>query len=182
MKKDFLTGLKISDDIADQIMAENGRDIEREKAKSADRDTIAKQLAETKAQLEKLQAMKPEELNQKISELTAQLTKTQTESAAKLAQMETTAKVKDYLAGKKFVNDLTRDAIASKLAETLGSDESKGKSLDDLFTGLTKDQKNILVDENAPKPPVQTAMSAAPQGAQDGVEAAFAKLNPTIKI
>jgi hypothetical protein len=182
MKKDFLTGLKISDDVADQIMAENGKDIEREKSKYSDRDELKTQLAETKSQLEKLKAMKPEELNQKISDLTAQLTKTQQESAAKIAQMETTAKVKDYLAGKKFVNDITRDAIASKLAEALGSDESKGKSLDDLFTGLTKDQKNILVDDNAPKPPVQTAMSAAPQGAQDGVEAAFAKLNPTIKI
>lgn len=180
MKKDFLIGLGIAEDVAEKIMAENGKDITREQNKFADYDdtkSALKKAQDTISGFGDVDSIKADVAKYKTEAETARK-----EAADKIAQLETTAKVKDYLSGKKFVNELTRDAIASKLAETLGSDESKGKSLDDLFTGLTKDQKNILVDENAPKPPVQTAMSAAPQGAQDGVEAAFAKLNPAIKI
>ena len=48
------------------------------------------------------------------------------EAAAKVRQLELQAKVKDFTSGKKFVNDLTRDAINAQLEATL-NDDNKGK-------------------------------------------------------
>lgn len=182
MKKEFLTGLGIADDVAEKITAEAGRDIEREKAKYADRDELKTQLETATKQIESFKAMKPDELQKQIADLSTKLKTQETDSAKKIAEMETSAKVKDYLSGKKFVNDLTRDAIASKLSTSLSGDDSKGKSLDEIFKGLVADQKNILADENTPTPPTVTPMGQVGANAKNGVEAAFAKLNPNLKL
>ena len=50
MNRDFLEGLKLDAATIDKIMAENGKDIEREKAKTAAAEQAAR---DTQAQLEK---------------------------------------------------------------------------------------------------------------------------------
>ena len=44
MKREFLEGLKLEADVIDKIMAENGKDVNREKAKFADYDELKAQL------------------------------------------------------------------------------------------------------------------------------------------
>ena len=83
--------------------------------------------------------------------------------------------------GKKFVNAVTKDALGDKLLAELDKDESKGKSLDDLFKALTEGMENIIVDDNAPQPPTVPGMAGKP-GSEDGVLAAFKRNNPGIKI
>lgn len=139
MKRDFLEGLNLEADVIDKIMAENGKDIEREKAKFKDYD-------ETKADVEKYKA---------------ESERIQQEAAVKIAEMERSAQVKEFLSGKKFVNDLTRDALAAQLSKQLAGDEAKGKSIDDLFSALTKDKTNIFVDESKPSPPVIGGMAGS---------------------
>lgn len=158
MKKEFLIELGIAEDIAAKIMAENGKDIQREQNKFADYEDLKATVETQKTELEKLQNMKPEELQTKIADLTKQLETAQADAAAKITAMETAGKVKDYLSNKKFVNDLTKDSIANRLTEALNGDGSKGKSLEDIYSEITKDMKNIEVDDSAPKPPVQTTM------------------------
>ena len=157
MKREFLEGLKLEADAIDKIMAENGKDIEREKAKYADYD-------ETKAQLEAanktLEGFKDyEAVKADVEKYKAESERIKQESAAKIATLECSAAVKDFLNGKKFVNDITREAIAAKLTEQLGSDEAKGKSIDDLFSALTKDKENIFVDDKKAAPPVVGSMA-----------------------
>ena len=48
--------------------------------------------------------------------------------------------VDTFLSGKHFVNDITRESITDKLVTALGSDDARGKSIDDLFTGLVTDR------------------------------------------
>ena len=169
MKREFLEGLKLEATVIDQIMAENGKDIEREKQKTL---TAQEEAAATKAQLEKanetLEGFK--DYDQTKATLEKYKTEAETakkEAAAKIASLERTAQVKDFLSGKKFVNDITRDALAAKLTEQLGNEEAKGKSLDDLFTALTKDQKNILADDASPAPPVQGSMKGTSHAADE---------------
>lgn len=172
MKREFLEGFKLEADVIDKIMAENGKDVEREKAKYAD-------YADTKAQLENanktLEKFKDyDQTKADVEKYKAELKKSQEESAAKIAAMERSAKVKDYLSGKKFVNDITRDAIGAKLGEMLGTDESKGKSLDELFGELTKDKTDILKDEQQAKPPVMPEMAGTSGKEQSGIAKARA--------
>lgn len=156
MKRDFLEGLKLDTDIIDKIMAENGKDINREKAKYADYDDLKLQLEKANQTIEKFKDY--DQTKAEVEKYKEENEKLQKEHAAKIAAMERSAKVKDYLSSKKFVNDITRDAIATKMGEVLGADESKGKNLDDIFTELTKDKTDILKDEIKATPPTVTSM------------------------
>ena len=169
MKREFLEGLNLEAAVIDQIMAENGKDIEREKQKTLAAQEDAKA---TKAQLEEANKTLEgfadhEQIKADVGKYKAEAEKAKKEAAVKIASLERTAQVKDFLSDKKFVNDITRDALAAKLTEQLGSEEAKGKSLDDLFAALTKDQKNILADDTAPAPPVQGSMKGGSHAADE---------------
>lgn len=169
MKRDFLEGLNLDADVIDKIMKENGKDIEGAKAKFSDYDDIKKQLETANATLEKFKDY--DQTKADVEKYKTELEKSQKESAAKIAAMERSAKVKDYLSGKKFVNDITREAIASKMGEVLGADESKGKNLDDIFAEITKDKADILKDETQPTPPVVPPMSGKSGKSDDDAQA-----------
>lgn len=165
MKRDFLEGLGLASEIIDKVMKENGKDIESVKSKYADYDDVKAQLETANKTLEKFKDY--DQTKADVEKYKAEAEKTRKESAAKIAAMERSAKVKDFLSGKKFVNDITRDAISEKLSGLLGADESKGKSLDDLFAELTKGKTDILKDENKPTPPTVPSMSGGKGGKQD---------------
>lgn len=178
MKKEFLIDLGIDEATASKIMAENGKDIQREQNKFADYEDLKKSLADSKANLEKLQNMKPEEMEKKISALKEQLEKTEKESAKKIADMETAGRIKDFLHPKKFVNDFTREAISGKIKDALSDDSSKGKSLDDIYKEITKDLKDIEVDDSKPKPPVSINMNGDKSKDDDSAIRAIMGLAP----
>jgi len=172
MKREFLEGLKLEADVIDKIMSENGKDVNREKAKFADYD-------ETKAQLEAanktLDGFKDyEAVKADVEKYKAESERIKKEADDKIAALERSSKVKDFLSGKKFVNDLTREALASELSKQLESDAAKGKSLDELFEALTKDKENIFADDKKPTPPVVAPMGGTPNGKDDGRAAARA--------
>ena len=179
MTRDFLKELGIADEAIDKIMAENGRNIEAAKAKYGDYDDIKAQLETAKATLEKFKDY--DQTKGEVAKWKAEYEKAVKEGEAKLRNVERQGLVKDYLGQKKFVNELTKEALSGKLLAALEKEESKGKSLDDLFKAATEGLENIIVDDNAPKPPTVPGMSGKP-GNEDGVLAAFKRNNPGIKI
>lgn len=179
MKREFLEGLKLDAEVIDKIMRENGKDIESVKAKYADYDDVKKQLETANATLEKFKDY--DQTKAEVEKYKAEAEKAQKEAAAKIAKFEVQAKIKDFTSNKKFVNDLTRDAINAQLEAALEKTESKGKSLEDLFKELTDGKENIVIDENKPTPPVVTGMQGN-KGDENGVLAAFKRMNPDIKI
>ena len=179
MKREFLEGLKLEADVIDKIMAENGKDVNREKAKFADYDELKAQLEAANKTLDGFKDY--EAVKADVEKYKAESERIKKEADDKIAALERSSKVKDFLSGKKFVNDLTRDALASELSKQLESDDAKGKSLDELFEALTKDKENIFADDKKPTPPVTTSMTGT--GAKEtGVAAAFKALNPNLKI
>lgn len=179
MKREFLEGLKLDAEVIDKIMRENGKDIESVKAKYADYDDVKKQLETANATLEKFKDY--DQTKAEVEKYKAEAEKAQKEADAKIAKFEVQAKIKDFTSNKKFVNDLTRDAINAQLEAALEKTESKGKSLEDLFKELTDGKENIVIDENKPTPPVVTGMQGN-KGDENGVLAAFKRMNPDIKI
>ena len=101
-----------------------------------------------------------------VEKYKAELAKSQEESAAKIAAMERSAKVGDFLSGKKFVNKFTHDSVKQQLADALADKANAGKNLDDLFAEITKDGGDILVDENKPTPPVVDSMTGGKTGGE----------------
>lgn len=183
MKTDFLKELGLEKDAIEKIMAENGKDIEREKEKA---NALSLELTNVKTQstelMQKLEsAGDVDKLKSDLKEWQEKAKTIESESLAKLKRLETLSTVKDFASGKKFANEITKEAITSRLVELLESEDSKGKSLDDLFTGLIEGKENVLIDETKPTPPTVTKMTGS-GGEEDGVMQAFRKLNPNLKL
>lgn len=165
MKRDFLEGLGVPAEAIDKIMAENGRDIEAAKAKFADHDDIKKQLEAANATIEKFKDY--DEVKAEVEKYKAELKRSQDESAAKIAAMERSSKVNEFLGDKKFVNQITREHISKQIADALADGKHEGKSVKDIFDEITKDKADILKDD-APKPPIVPQMGGgSPKGDAD---------------
>ena len=93
MKRDFLQNFKVNDqplpkEIIDEIMAENGRDIEAVKKPFADYDSIKEQLQTAKDGLKAFEGVDIAQLQSKVTELQGKLDAKDTEWQGKLADME----------------------------------------------------------------------------------------------
>ncbi|MBO7637981.1 MAG: phage scaffolding protein [Treponema sp.] len=179
MKREFLEGLKLEADVIDKIMAENGKDVNREKAKYADYDDIKAQLEAANKTIEKFKDY--DQTKADVEKYKAEAEKAQKEAAEKIAHLELTARIKDFTGAMTFVNDFTRDSVNAKLEAAMNKPESRGKSLEDLFKEITEGKENIVVDDKKPTPPV-TPQMAGNKGDESGVLAAFKRMNPDIKI
>lgn len=89
MKTDFLKGLGLDQDVIDKIMAENGKDIAAEKAKTikveGERDNYKSQLETATESLEKFKDVDPTAMQGEIDKLNQQLKDKDAEYAAKEA-------------------------------------------------------------------------------------------------
>ena len=89
MKTDFLKGLGLEQDAIDKIMAENGKDVAAEKAKTTkaegERDNYKDQLATATESLEKFKDVDPRAMQSEIDMLNQQLKDKDSEYAAKEA-------------------------------------------------------------------------------------------------
>lgn len=174
MKRDELTAAGLTDEQVEKVMKLNGDDINREKAKYSDYDDIKKQLEKANATIDGMKDY--EDVKAKVTQYQQEAENAKKEAAAKVQQLELQAKIKDFTGNKKFVNDLTRDAINAQLEKALNDDTNKGKSLDDLLKALTDGKTDIFKNDNAPTPPTVTQMAAA--GAQPAAPAAGAAAAP----
>lgn len=89
MKTEFLKGLRLEQDVIDKIMAENGKDIAAEKAKTVkaegERDNFKEQLATATESLEKFKDVDPAAMQGEIDKLNQQLKDKDAEYAAREA-------------------------------------------------------------------------------------------------
>lgn len=179
MKRETLEQLGLTADQINAVMQENGNDINREKSRYADYDEIKKQLDAANEAINKMadyDAVKAD-----VAKYQQEAEAAKKEAAEKVARLELQAKIKDFTNTKKFVNDLTRDAINSQLESALNDEANKGRSLEDILDELTKDKTDIFKIENAPQPPIVPGMAGSADK-ESGVMAAFKAMNPNIKL
>ena len=179
MKREELTAAGLTEEQINTVMKLNGDDINREKSKFADYDEVKSQLEKANATLDGMKDY--DEVKAKITEYQQEAEKAKAEAAAKVQQLELQGKIKDFTSTKKFVNDITREAINAQLESALNDQANKGKSIDELFKALTDGKADILKDDNAPTPPTVPPMGGNGDNV-DGVTAAFKAMNPTLNI
>ena len=179
MKREELTAAGLTDEQIDKVMKLNGDDINREKSKFADYDEIKAQLEKANATIDGMKDY--EAVKADVLKYQQEAEKAKAEAAAKVQQLELQGKIKDFTSTKKFVNDITREAINAQLESALNDQANKGKSIDELFKALTDGKADILKDDNAPTPPTVPPMGGNGDNV-DGVTAAFKAMNPTLNI
>ena len=156
MKREELEAAGLTEEQINKVMKLNGDDINREKSKFADYDEIKAQLEKANATIDGMKDY--EAVKADVLKYQQEAEKAKADAAAKVQQLELQSKIKDFTSGKKFVNDITREAINAQLESALNDDANKGKSIEDLFKTLTDGKADILKDDAAPTPPVVPPM------------------------
>ena len=169
MKREELTALGLTEEQVNEVMKKNGEDITREQKKFADYDDIKAQLEKANATLNSMKDY--DEVKAKVTEYQQQAQQARADADAKVHKLELQAKIKDFTNSKKFVNDITRDAINAQLESALNDDANKGKSIDELFKALTDGKSDILKNEDAPTPPEVPSMANKGTAADDDAQA-----------
>ena len=179
MKREELTAAGLTEEQINTVMKLNGDDINREKAKFADYDDVKTQLEKANATIDSMKDY--EAVKADVQKYQQEAEKAKADAEAKVQKLELQAKIKDFTSTKKFVNDITREAINAQLESALNDQANKGKSIDELFKALTDGKTDILKDDNAPTPPTVPPMGGNGDNV-DGVTAAFKAMNPTLNI
>ena len=122
--------------------------LEQEKA------DLEKKQEDLEKELQTMKDSKPDAdaMQNKIEELTATLEKERNERKEKDEESRLAGLVEDFFKDKHFVNEITAEAIKTQLVGKLSSDEARGKSINDLFDAIVKDDKgnykpDIVIDE-----------------------------------
>jgi phage-related minor tail protein len=169
MKREELTAAGLTEEQIEKVMKLNGDDINREKSKYSDYDDVQKQLEKANATIDGMKDY--EDVKAKVTQYQQEAENAKKEAAAKVQQLELQAKIKDFTGNKKFVNDLTRDAINAQFEIALNDEANKGKSLDDLLKELTDGKTDIFKEENAPTPPIVPSMGGKGGKSDDDAQA-----------
>lgn len=131
MKRDFLKNLGIADDVIDQIMAENGNDINAAKgeaatlrqelaAKDTENNGLKEQIAQRDADIKKLQESVSgnEDLSKKLGELQTKYDQDTADLKKQLddqkAEFETSAATEKFFEGVEFSSALAREAAVAQ--------------------------------------------------------------------
>lgn len=131
-----------------QKKADKIEELEKTNTKlAADQENLEKELQALKDAKPDADAMQ-----NKIEELTATLEKERNERKEKDEESRLAGLVEDFFKDKHFVNEITAEAIKTQLVGKLSSDEARGKSINDLFDAIVKDddgnyKPDIVIDE-----------------------------------
>lgn len=136
-------------DIIDKIFAENGKDVNAEKAKYADYDETKKQLGEARATITELEKAKGDTtaLQAEIDKYKAADEKRKADETAAAARKDVEARFDAVAGERQFVHDYVRKGVIGEFEAALADAANKGKGDKEIFDALTKD-KDYFASQN----------------------------------
>ena len=155
MKREFLQNFKVGDqplpkEIIDEIMAENGRDIESAKKPFADYDSIKEQLQTAKDGLKAFEGVDVAQLQSKIADLQGELNAKDTEWQGKLADMAFDHALEAAITGAKGKSAKAIRALLD--VDTLKGSNNQEADIKAALEGLKKDSGYLFDDGRVPPP------------------------------
>lgn len=130
MKREFLKGLGLADEIIEQIMMEHGKVLQAEQNKAsekegkistleAERDGLKEQLTAANGQIEKFKGaeMDIETIRKEAGEWKEKAEAAEREATAKMEAQAYEFAVKEYLGGHKFASEMAKKAALADLLE-----------------------------------------------------------------
>ena len=130
MKRDFLKGLGLDDSVIDQIMDDNGKDIQREKNAvnkvnqdlekyKAENEGLKTQLSEANTQIQSFKEMDIDGIKASAEEWK---TKYETDTKArneKIAAKDYGYAIKDCMSNYKFIDDDVKETVINKFSKSI---------------------------------------------------------------
>ena len=182
MKTDFLKNLELSDEVIQKILAENGKDIEKEKEKTKEALDKNKTLTEDIDKLNKdITELKnsnatADDYKKKFEELQQKVENDEKAAKAEAEDKALTEAITAVFGDKKFTSDYVRNGIIADMKTEIAKAENKGKGYAEIFESLTKDKEGLF--ENPNKPADMTGMSNTDPDITDNAARAVMGLPP----
>lgn len=164
MKRDFLKGLGLDDSIIDQIMDENGKDIQREKNAvnkvnqdlekyKAENEGLKTQLNEANTQIQSFKEMDIDGIKASAEEWK---TKYETDTKAlneKIAAKDYDYAIKDFMSNYKFIDDDVKETVINKFkAKEFKLEEGKFLGGEDFMKEYKENHKSLFVSDEPQDP------------------------------
>ena len=164
MKRDFLKGLGLDDSIIDQIMDENGKDIQREKNAvnkvnqdlekyKAENEGLKTQLSEANTQIQSFKEMDIDGIKASAEEWK---TKYETDTKAlneKIAAKDYDYAIKDFMSQFKFIDDDVKETVINKFkAKEFKLEEGKFLGGEDFMKDYKENHKSLFVPDEPQEP------------------------------
>ena len=164
MKRDFLKGLGLDDSVIDQIMDENGKDIQREKNAvnkvnqdlekyKAENEGLKTQLSEANTQIQSFKEMDIDGIKASAEEWK---TKYETDTKAlneKIAAKDYDYAIKDFMSNYKFIDDDVKETVINKFkAKEFKLEEGKFLGGEDFMKEYKENHKSLFVPDEPQEP------------------------------
>ena len=183
MKREFLKGIEgLTEESIDKIMAEHGKSIEAEKAKTsalkAENDTLK---ADKKSLEEKITTLSEKadtdaDYKQQLETLQKQIKEEKEAAEKEAADKEQTEAILAVFGDKKFTSDYVKNGIVADMKAEILKPENKGKGYAEIAEALTKDKDGIFANPNPPAD--MTGMGGVELGTNDDAARAVMGLPP----
>ena len=159
MKRDFLKGLGLDDSVIDQIMDENGKDIQREKNAvnkvnqdlekyKAENEGLKTQLSEANTQIQSFKEMDIDGIKASAEEWKK---KYETDTKAlneKIAAKDYDYAIKDFMSNYKFIDDDVKETVINKFkAKEFKLEEGKFLGGEDFMKDYKENHKSLFVPD-----------------------------------
>lgn len=176
MKKDELLSKGLTEEQIQFVMAENGKDIQREKDKisamEAERDNYKDQLTTAQEALKGFEGIDVNELNEKIKDLAKQLTDKDNEYQAKLADMEFDSFLTDAIKKSGAKSDKAVKAFLD--IDALKASKNRDSDLSLAIEAVKKENDYLFTTEDPGKPTFVKPSAGSPtSGGMDKIRAAM---------
>lgn len=164
MKRDFLKGLGLDDSVIDQIMDENGKDIQREKNAvnkvnqdlekyKAENEGLKTQLSEANTQIQSFKEMDIDGIKASAEEWK---TKYETDTKAlndKIAAKDYDYAIKDFMSNYKFIDDDVKETVINKFkAKEFKLEGGKFLGGEDFMKDYKENHKSLFVPDKQQEP------------------------------
>lgn len=167
MKREFLTGLGIDAGLIDQVMTENGKDIEGLKAQlGVQKGLVSDLTSQLTTASDKISQFEKVDVDKITSERDTY--KTQYEQALKdkdsaVAQVKYDSALDSALQGYKFTSNFARDGVRSMLIEKkLELKDGVFEKFDETMNGIMESAKDaFVVEDTKPKPQFSTSVRSS---------------------
>lgn len=154
MKRDFLTGLGIAEDVIDKIMAENGKDIEGAKSKYADYDSIKTQLEAANTKIEEFGKLDFDGVKKMADDYKAQLDQSKADAEKQIADLKFNHHLESALTSAKAKNNKLVGTLLDREKLSLDN-EGNIKGLDEQLAKIKTENSYLFDDVQSPEPQPQ---------------------------
>lgn len=156
MKREFLKGLGLEDTVIDQIMDENGKDInkanEKVKTLEAEVNNTKELLTNANKEIDSYKSMDIEAIKKSAEDYKTKFETAEKDYQAKIQEIEYNNKLDKYVGGLNLKNDIYKKEVISRIKEKeLKFDGDTLLGAEELVKGFKEQYSDAFVDTN-PKP------------------------------